>query len=288
MALSTLFSHLTRPRFRRQLPSRLLVTGVATVIAVVTLLPFFWVVSTALKDREEVTVNRLGPPREIHLENFPTAWSEGNFDVYFRNSLLEVVPSVLLVLLLGLLAAYAFARFHFRGRELLFTLFLTGLTIPIGVLVIPLFYLMLDLKLLNTLWALILPQVAIGLPFAILILRTFIQELPQEILDAGRIDGCSEWQLLWRIVTPLSRPAIFALFIFNFMWNWNQFLLPVVLIQEEAKRTLPLGLNFFLGRYISDLPLLMAGATISFIPIVIVYLLLQRHFIRGITAGAIK
>jgi raffinose/stachyose/melibiose transport system permease protein len=263
-------------------------TLLAGLISLLTFIPFFWVIATSVKDRKEVTYNRLGFPQSFHPENYLRAWTEGHFEIYFKNSLIQVFPTVVAILFLSLMAAYAFAQFKFPGKEGLFTLFLVGLTIPVGVLIIPLFYQMLDLKLINTLWAIILPQIAIGLPFAVLLLRTFIQELPGEIIDAGRIDGCGNFDLLWHIVFPLSKPAMLSLFVFNFMWNWNQFLLPVVLIQDESMRTLPLGLNYFLGRYVSDLPVLMAGATISFIPIVIIYIIFQRQFIRGIVAGAVK
>ena len=147
---------------------------------------------------------------------------------------------------------------------------------------------MLNLKLLSTHWALILPEIATGLPFGILLLRSFIQDLPSEIMDSARVDGCNRLQLLVQIVTPLTRPALLSLLIFNFMWSWNQFLLPSFLIQQDSVRTLPAGLRFFLGRYSNDIPLLMAGATISFLPVVIVYMIFQRHFIQGIAAGALS
>jgi raffinose/stachyose/melibiose transport system permease protein len=121
-----------------------------------------------------------------------------------------------------------------------------------------------------------------------LLIYSFIRDLPREVLDSGRIDGCNSWNLLRHIVAPLSRPAMLTLLVFNFMWTWNQFLLPIVLIQIDSKRTLPVGLNFFQGQFANDIPLLMAGATITFMPIVIIYLIFQRHFIQGIAAGALK
>jgi raffinose/stachyose/melibiose transport system permease protein len=199
-----------------------------------------------------------------------------------------VLPVLLAVLALSLLAAYSFALRSFRGKNLLFGIFLFGLTIPLGVLILPLFYQLLSMKLLNTLWALILPQIAIALPFGILLLYSFIRDLPNEILDSGRIDGCNDLSLLYHIVFPLSRPALLTLLIFNFMWTWNQFLLPVVLIQKDSFRTLPVGLTFFQGQFANDVPLLMAGATITFLPVVLIYVIFQRQFIQGIAAGALK
>jgi raffinose/stachyose/melibiose transport system permease protein len=243
---------------------------------------------TALKDRGRVIRDPLGLPEVWRFENFLQAWEVGHFGRYLGNSILVVVPVVLAILVLSLVAGYAFALMSFRGKNALFAVFLIGLTIPVGILVIPLFYDLLALGLLNTLWALILPQVAVGLPFGILLMRSFIQQLPREILDAGRIDGCTHLGMLRHIVTPLSLPALASLLVFNFMWTWNQFLLPVVFIQTDAVRTLPVGLNYFQGRFSTDIPLLMAGATITFLPVVLVYIIFQRQFIKGITAGALK
>jgi len=264
---------------------RTLVAGLASLTVV---LPLTWIVSTSLKTRTEVSMAPLALPTTWLWSNYPEAWVVGRFGTYFMNSVLVVVPVVVCVLLLSLLASYAFAFYEFRFKRPLFVLLLAGLTIPIGVLVVPLYYQMVSFKLLNTLWALILPEIAISLPFGVLLLRSFMAGLPREILDAARIDGANDWQLLWRVVAPLTRPAMLSLLIFTFMWSWNQFLLPVVLLQTESSRTLPLGLNFFQGRYSANYPLLMAGATISFIPIVLIYVAFQRQFIRGITAGALK
>ena len=254
----------------------------------VLLFPFLIVIFTALKTTSDVIHNPLSLPTTWEWGNFPEAWTEGHFGRYFVNSILVVVPTVLGVLLFSLLAAYALATVRFRGKGLVFAIFIAGLTIPLDILIIPLFYNMLSLGLLDTLPALILPQIAVGLPFGILLLRSFIQDLPRELFEASALDGCSRLQTLRLIVYPLTRPALTSLLVFNFMWVWNQFLLPVVLIQTDERRTLPVGLTYFQGRYLTDVPLLMAGVTISFIPIVIVYVIFQRQFIRGITVGAAR
>ena len=263
-------------------------TGLAGLLSLFVLVPLFLVFVTALKDRLQIAQNPLGLPDIYLWENFARAWSEGNFALFFRNSALITFPSVAAVVVLSLLAAYPFALMQFPFKEGLFIFFMAGMTIPLGVLAIPLFYEMVDLGLINTHWALILPQIGISMPFGILLLRSFIQSLPREIIDAARIDGCSDWSLLWQIVMPISRPAVFSLVIFMFTWSWNEFLLATVLLQTEATRTLPLGLNFFRGRYSSDLPMLMAGAIITFIPIVIVYVIFQRQFIKGIVTGSLS
>jgi len=277
------------PKRRLQFIARsMFYTALAGAVSLVILIPIYLTVVTGLKDRHEVVANPLGLPAEYIWENIAAAWEGGNFDRYFVNSIMVTIPTVTGVLVFSTLAAYAFALLSFPGKEKLFKVFLAGLTIPLGVLSIPLFYLMNSFKLLDTHWALILPEIGISMPFGVLLLRSFIQDLPSEILDAGRIDGCTDWGLLRHIVIPLSRPALFSLLIFNFTWSWNEFLLAVVLLQTESARTLPLGLNFFRGRYSSNYPLLMAGATITFIPVMIVYILFQRHFIKGIVAGSVS
>jgi raffinose/stachyose/melibiose transport system permease protein len=268
--------------------SRLWATVAAIVFSLFVLVPFTWVIFTSVKSQKELSHNPLGVPTEWQLGNFAEAWTRGHFDTYFVNSVLVAIPTVALVLVCSTLAAYAFSLMEFRGKNVLFIIFLVGLTIPLSILIIPLFYELLSLGLLNTYWALVLPQVAKTLPFGILLLRAFMEDFPTEILDAARIDGCSTWGLLYRVVVPISAPALASLLVFTFMWTWNQFVLPVVLIQDDAMRTLPVGLNFFQGRFVTDTPLMMAGAIISFLPIVLMYIIFQRQFIKGITAGAFK
>jgi ABC-type glycerol-3-phosphate transport system permease component len=261
---------------------------VAIAAALAPILPVVWVMFTALKERNRIVIDPLSPPAVAHWQNFPDAWQVGKFDRYFLNSVFVAVPTVVIVLVVALLAGYAFARMRFRGRDTLFVAFIAGLTIPMSVLVIPLFYQIRDMGLLSTPWALIWPQAAKQLPFAILLLYSFIRELPSEIFDAAVMDGCSRWQALRHIVVPLSTPAMVTLIVFTFMWSWNNFLLPVVLIHEDAARTLPVGLNAFRGRFLTDVPMMMAGATITYLPVIFIYLIFQRHFIRGISAGALK
>lgn len=267
---------------------RLWASFAALVFSLFVLVPFAWVIFTSVKSQKELSHNPLGFPMEWQWRNFAEAWTRGHFDRYFLNSILVAIPTVVLVLVCSTLAAYAFSLMEFRGKNVLFVLLLVGLTIPLSILIIPLFYELLSLGLLNTYWALILPQVAKTLPFGILLLRSFMEDFPTEILDAAKIDGCSSWGLLYRVVVPISAPALTSLLVFTFMWTWNQFVLPVVLIQDDAMRTLPVGLNYFQGRFVTDIPLMMAGAIISFLPIVLMYVFFQRQFIKGITAGAFK
>ena len=258
------------------------------VLSLAVLFPFYLVLVTALKTDNRVSENPLGLPDVWRWGVFRQAWNEGHFGSYFMNSVYVAVPVVLAVLAGSLMTAYAFATMRFRGRGLLFAVLIAGLTIPLEIIVTPLYYEMLHLGLLDTLWALILPQIAINLPFGVLLLRAFIGDLPRDLLDAGRMDGCGHFRLLTRVVLPLCRPALLSLLVFTFMWTWNQFLLPLIMVQSDSARTLPIGLSYFQGRYSSDLPLMMAGVTITFLPIMIVYLVFQRQIIRGITTGAGK
>lgn len=265
-----------------------LTTAALAVASLGVLFPMYLVLVTALKDDQQIHSSPLGLPTHWLWSNFRRAWEDGHFGTYLVNSILVVVPVVLMVLVVSLLAAYAFALRRFRGSTLLFGLLMVGLTIPLDLLIIPLYYEMVDFHMLDTLWALILPQVAIGLPFGVLLLRAFIADLPRDLLDAGRMDGCSELRLLTHVVLPLCKPALMSLLVFIFMWTWNQFLLPLVLVQTDGARTIPVGLSFFQGRYVTQLPLMMAGVTIAALPVVVVYVFFQRHIIKGITAGALK
>jgi raffinose/stachyose/melibiose transport system permease protein len=265
-----------------------LATAFAALLSLSVLIPFSWVFFTALKSRKDLAFNPLGMPAEWSWGNFPKAWTQGHFGQFFLNSVLVAIPTVTLVLVLSTLTAYAFSQMKFRGKNLLFVLFLVGLMIPLSILIIPLYYELVSLGLLNTHWALILPQVAQTLPFGILLLRSFMEDFPHEILDAAEIDGCTTLGLLRRIVIPISTPALTSLLIFTFMWNWNHFITAVIFIQKESLRTLPVGLMYFQQRYVADIPLMMAGALITVVPVVVIYVIFQRQFIKGMTAGALK
>jgi raffinose/stachyose/melibiose transport system permease protein len=260
------FKNLRFDSLRRPV-TRLLTTVFAALLSLSVMIPFAWVLFTALKSRRDLAFNPLGMPDEWLWENFPKAWTQGHFGQFFLNSVLVAIPTVTLVLVLSTLSAYAFSQMKFRGKNLLFVLFLVGLMIPLSILIIPLYYELVSLGLLNTHWALILPQVAQTLPFGILLLRSFMEDFPHEILDAAEIDGCTSLGLLWRIVVPISTPALTSLLIFTFMWNWNHFITAVIFIQTESLRTLPVGLMYFQQQYVSDVPLMMAGALITVVPL---------------------
>jgi raffinose/stachyose/melibiose transport system permease protein len=216
------------------------------------------------------------------------AWEEGNFGTYLRSSVIVTGSVVAISTVLSVLAGYAFGLMRFRGAEVLFYLFVLGLTVPLEAIVVPLYYDLRDVGMTDTYWALILPQAALSTAFGTFWMRAFFRSMPRSLIEAARLDGSSSWVTLWRIVLPLARPAVLTMVVLVFMWTWNEFLLALVMVSDESLRTAPLGLAFFQGRNTSDEALLTAGALIVAAPVVIVYLFLQRHFIRGMLSGAVK
>ncbi len=189
---------------------------------------------------------------------------------------------------LSILAGYAFGLMRFRGSEALFYLVLLGLMIPTEAMIVPLYYDMRDLGLIDTYWALILPQIGTSVAFGTFWMRAYFRSVPPSLVEAARIDGASSWFTLWRVLLPLARPAVLTMTVLLFMWTWNEFLLALVMVTDEGLRTAPLGLSFFQGRNTSDLTLLASGSVIVAAPVVILYVFLQRHFIRGMLSGAVK
>lgn len=243
---------------------------------------------TAFKTSPELAANPFGLPGEWRFDNFAETWRQGRFDRYVRSSVIVVVPVVLVALAFSVLAGYAFGSFRFRGRQVLFLLLLLGVMIPTEGVIIPLYYVMGDLGLLNTYWALILPQIALSTSFGAFWMRTFFAGVPRDLVDAAAVDGAGPLRTLWSVLLPLATPALGTLAVLIFMWTWNEFLLALVLVQDQSVRTLPVGLSFFQGQYTAQVPLLAAAATIVSLPILVLYAVLHRRFIAGMSAGAVK
>jgi raffinose/stachyose/melibiose transport system permease protein len=250
------------------------------------LLPIAGIVLTAVQDPDGLAA--FGTFDGIHLGNFADAWEEGNFGTYLRSSALVTVVVVVVASLFSILAGYAFGLMRFRGSQVLFYLLLLGLMIPMEAMVVPLYYDFRDLGLTNSYWALILPQIGTSVAFGTFWMRAFFRSVPRSLVEAARLDGASSWLVLWRILMPLAKPAVLTMTLLLAMWTWNEFLLALVMVTDEGLRTAPLGLSFFQDRNTEDLTLLAAGSVIVALPIVLVYVILQRHFIRGMLAGAVK
>jgi raffinose/stachyose/melibiose transport system permease protein len=251
------------------------------------LAPLIGIVLMALRD-PDLGGTRIVLDTRLHLENLERAWVAGNFEASIRSSLIVVFGVVPISCVLSILAGYAFGMMRFRGNNLLFLTLIVGLVIPQEATIIPLFYGLNALHLTDTYWALIVPQVGQSLAFGAFWMRAFFRSVPPELPDAAKIDGAGPVTALWRVLVPLGRPAITSMAVLFFLWTWNDFLLGLVLVSSEDVRPAPVGLTFFRGRYATDWTLLAAASLFVALPVLIVYVLLQRHFIRGVLGGAIR
>jgi raffinose/stachyose/melibiose transport system permease protein len=268
---------------RRELSLTYAVLGAFSLFA---LAPVVGIVLTALQDPDGLAA--FGSFNGLHPSNFVDAWEDGNFGPYLRSSVIVTTVVVAVASVLSILAGYAFGMMRFRGSQLLFYVVLLGLMIPTEAIVVPLYYDYRDAGLTDTYWALILPQIGTSVAFGTFWMRAYFRTVPRSLVEAARIDGASSWFTLWRVVLPLARPAVLTMTLLLAMWTWNEFLLALVMVTDEGLRTAPLGLSFFQGRNQTDLTLLAAGAVIVATPIVLLYVFLQRHFIRGMLSGAVK
>ena len=246
------------------------------------LLPFFWMISTSLKEAREVfTFPPRWIPSEFAWSNYSKALTAMPFGRFYLNSFIVAVSTTLLTILTSSLAAFAFARLRFRGRDTLFLIYLATLMIPFTVLLIPNFILVRYLGWYDSYPALIFPPAFSA--FATFLLRQYFRGVPFELDDAARIDGASSLRIWWQIIMPNSGPALAALTIFLFLGNWNEFLWPLVVTNSAEMRTIPVGLNAFQGQFSVRWELLMAAAVVAMLPVLIVYMFAQRWFIKGIT-----
>jgi raffinose/stachyose/melibiose transport system permease protein len=243
----------------------------------------------SLKSETAFLANPVSPPTTFNLGNYQFAWNEAHIPKFALNSLIVAAGTVLLTLVSGSMAAFALSRIRFRGRTWIYLAFVTLLTIPVQIYIIPLYVLIVRAHLSDSLLGLILPYTAGSLPLAIFLLKTYFDQLPSELMDAARLDGCSNRLILLKVVLPLSRPVLSTVTIFTFVQSWNEFFLALVFIHNPDLQTLPLGLQaFFVNQYETQFPQLFATLALSIAPVVIVYLFLQKQFIAGLTAGAVK
>ena len=252
------------------------------------LFPLWWAFASSLKTQQTVFTDLSLFPANAHWENYYNAWTKADFSRYFLNSLFYTVTVVVGVVLIASMAAYAFSRLNFRGKNFLFLLLISTMMIPIPGSFIALYVLLNKLHLVNMRLGYILPQINGGLAFGIFLLKTFFDDLPKEIEDSAAIDGCGRFRTYWYIALPLARPAIAVLAIFNILAVWNEYLLAMLVLSSKNLMPLQRGLMVFQGAHLTQYPLLMAGIVITVLPVLAVYLLLQKHIIKGITAGAVK
>jgi ABC-type glycerol-3-phosphate transport system permease component len=272
----------------RRAPAAAAKYAVLVLVLAATVTPFLWMWSSALRSSREIFTDPFSLPARLDLTNLVRAWTVGRFSAYFLNTIIITAPTVAAVVSLSCLAGYALGRLRLAYGGPLLYLFLLGLMVPFQSIMIPLYYLLRDLRMLGTYGGMILPATALGLPFGVFLMQAFFRGVPGELADAARVDGCGELRLFRRVMLPLTGPAVSSLVVFQFMWTWNAFLMPLVYLQREDLRPLALGLMFFQGRYTQDYGLIAGGVAIVTIPIIVVYVALQRQFVRGLTAGALK
>jgi raffinose/stachyose/melibiose transport system permease protein len=256
------------------------------VFALIVLGPLGLIFSRALGP-QSASVGREG--RLLHWENFADAWEIGRFGQYLLTSVTVALIVVVTSVTVSILAGYALGTMRFKGATFFFYLFLVGIMVPTEAFIVPLYFDLRMLGLTNTVWGVALPQIAMSIAFGTYWMRAYFRSASGAMMDAARLDGAGTMRILWQILVPNARPAITTLVLLVFLWTWNEFLIPLVMIPtNEALRTAPLGLGFFSGQYTQGYALLAAGATIVALPVVVVYLFLQRHFIAGMLEGAVK
>jgi raffinose/stachyose/melibiose transport system permease protein len=262
--------------------------AVLAAFAVLALYPILSIILLALHRRSDL-VTGFAIPDHLSLDTFREAWNLGGFSSGLRNSLIVAAAVSLATAVLSTLAGYAFGTMRFRGSNALFYLLLIGLIFPYEATVIPLYYVFRDVGLTDSLWALILPQIGLSVPFGTFWMRAFFRSTPGALVEASRLDGATSFATLVRVLLPQAWPAITTMVVLVFMWTWNEFLLALVMIQSDSLRTAPMDLAIFAGtnRY-SDPTLTAAAAVLVALPIVLVYVFLQRSFIRGMFAGSVK
>lgn len=257
------------------------------VCLVSTLLPFIWMLSTSLKtDAEIYTRTPVFIPKAPTLDAYTRLFTQVKFSGVFFNSVIVALGLTLLSLLINALAAFAFAKQNFPGKERIFALLLLTMMVPGQVTMMPVFIILKNLGLLNSYLGLIIPGSASV--FAIFMLKQFMTDIPDELMEAARIDGAGEFRIFWSIVLPICKPVIATLAIFNFMGSWNEFLWPLIIMLKEEYYTLPVALANLNGQFNTDWALLMAGSVVVVIPVIVMFLFAQKYYIKGIAAGAVK
>jgi alpha-1,4-digalacturonate transport system permease protein len=267
--------------------ANLFVWLVLVVGALVVAFPLYWMFATAVRPKKEIFGGGLDlVPSTLVWSNFSDAWNKLPWDQFYINSIAIVAIAVPVTVFINLLAGYTFAKYKFPGRDILFLLMISTLMIPIQVIMVPEFLIVAKLGWVNTWWGVLVPRAAEA--FGLFMVRQFMVSIPDELLEAARLDGAGEFTIFRRVVLPLSWPVIAVLSIFTFMWRWNDFAWPLVVLQEQSAYTVPLGLSLMQGQYFTDWTGLMSMSLLSIIPMMLVFIFFQRYFIQGIASTGLK
>jgi raffinose/stachyose/melibiose transport system permease protein len=261
---------------------------VLIVWSLVVLFPLWVMLINSFKDRLSIYQNPFGLPKKWNFINYGAVLGDGDFLVYFRNSFVAVILSLTLLLVAGSFAAYALANWRGKFSRILYFFFIAGMMLPIKIASIKILELVRFLGLINTIWSLIPVYTAMGIPIAVFILTEFIRQIPYELTEAGIIDGAGRFRIFARIIAPLLRPALATTAIYNMVPFWNDLWFPLIFITDDRAKTLLLGVTRLFGQYQTDWSRVLAVLTLSAIPVIILYLLMSKQFIKGLTAGAVK
>lgn len=258
------------------------------VSCLIVIVPIALAFVASFKDVPEFFANPFGLPETWRWQNYVRAWTEAKIAVTLPNSVIVTTTSVLLSTALSGLAAYGISRREKPFAFALYLLFVSGLLVPVQMIILPLFILLKSIGLLGSVFAVVLPYTALGIPLGVLVLTPLIATLPKDLSDAARVDGATEIQIFWRVVLPLMRPGLASVAILNGVWIWNDFFIPLIISVKSSTQTLPVGIMSFVGVYSTEWGLVFASVVVSAAPIVIAYLLMTRQFVAGLTAGALK
>lgn len=257
--------------------------------ALLILLPFAFMLVTSLRPMMDLAKNgAMSLPESVSLDNYGKAWTKGNFITYYKNSIWITAATVGILLVCVLLASYALVFLRAWGKELVMSLILFGLIIPFEQIMFPLFTNLRFYHLINTSWSVILPQVALGIPVGVMLMKNYMAGIPDEIIQAARIDGASEAAVLLHVVIPMTRPVISTLLVFFTISSWNSFMLPNIMLQKPEAQTLTVGLNYFKESNSADFPLMIAAAFVVALPVLLVYMMFQKKITEGMLAGSLK
>lgn len=266
---------------------KVIIYSMLSLAAVVWLLPVLWVVISALKTNSDLY--SFPPklwPQPVTFEHFKEAFRKGDFGLYFMNSTIVTLSSTLLLLLINSMAGFALAKYRFRGSSIILIGFISTLMIPIEVIMIPIFKVLSALGMYNTLLAIIIPPAAT--PTGVFLMRQYLLSVPDELLEAARMDGAGEWKIYWSIILPIAKPILAVLAIFSFMWRWDDFVWPLIAISDPSKYTIQLALSNFIGEYNVDWGSLLAMSVITMLPVLIVFMVFQRYFVSGMITSGMK
>lgn len=274
--------------FKAEKLRRLIFQIILMSISIVTLFPIYFVIVSSFKTRKEFLYNLLGPPLSPTFANFEQAMHQGNLILWFRNSVIMTVSTVIIVALVSSAAAFAISKMEFKGRKTLLKILISLMVMPPVVMVIPLFILMVHVGLINNFIGVIVIYAGLLAPFDVYLLNSFFGSIHDEIIAAAAIDGCSTGQIFSYIILPLSLPAITTIVVVNGLWVWNELMISLIFLQGNNIRTFMAGLTQFQGRFTVNQPLVLAGALLGMLPVMVLYLVGQKYFVRGLTAGAVK